>query len=156
MGLRENILSDPISAMELRDLVSVRRGTPVRAAAEVMRRKKLGCAIIVDDEGRPVGKFTERKLMKLLLENPRNIDEPVDRFMYPSADAIGQDEPIAEMVKRMQARQLRFFCVVDSQGKAVALTGQKGLMEYIAEHFPRQVKAHLMESKLHMDQREGA
>src|SRR5687767_3512116 len=71
MGLRTNILEEPISELELRDLVAVRRGTSVRAAAEEMRRGKLGCAIVVDDAGKPIGKFTERRLMKLLLTDPR-------------------------------------------------------------------------------------
>ena len=46
--------------------------------------------------------------------------------------------------------------VLDDEGRPVGLTGQKGVMEYIAEHFPRQGKVQLMESKLHMDHREGA
>ena len=45
---------------------------------------------------------------------------------------------------------------VDDAGRVTGLTGQKGLMEYVAERFPRQIKVQMMSSKLHMNTREGA
>ena len=39
-----------------------------------------------------------------------------------------------------RGRAARFLCVLDEDGRTrVALTGQKGLSEYIADHFPQQV-----------------
>lgn len=156
MGLRESILKDPISEIALRELIAVGRKTPVREVADKMRAKRLGCAIIVDRYNKPIGKFTERKLMRLLLENPANIDKPVEQFMYPTANPLGRDEPIARLIDLMQTKSLRFICVTDKKGKAVALTGQKGLMEYIAEQFPRAVKAQQVKGRIFTKDREGA
>jgi len=156
MGLHSNIHDDPISELELRDILAVKRGATLRSVSDEMRRRRLGCAIVVDEAGKPVGKFTERRLMRLMLSNPRGLDETVDQHMYRDADCIARTSPIADMVELMRTKQLRFICVVDEAGRAVALTGQKGLVEYVAEHFPRQIKVQEMESKLSMDQREGA
>jgi len=156
MGLRKDILNVPVSKLQLRQLIPVQATTPVREAVDQMRQKRLGCAVVVDQEGRPVGKFTEQLLMKLLLKDPTLLDEPVSRFMHPHAYPVKRDDPIAKLIDLMESEKLRFMCVTDQQGKAVALTGQKGLMEYIVEYFPRQVKVQRMRSKLHMDQREGA
>jgi predicted transcriptional regulator len=156
MGLRENIRTEPVTEIRHRALIAVSRQTSVKEAAEKLRRYKVGCVIVTDQEGKPVGKFTERLLMKLLLEDARALRLPVERFMYPDPDAIGMNEPIGKMVDVMKHKKLRFLCVTDPEGRAVALTGQHGLMEYITEHFPRQVKVQLLQSKLAMDQREGA
>jgi CBS domain-containing protein len=156
MGLRESILEDTVAKLPLREVIKVRPGTPVRKVAQKMRQKKLGCAILVDDKGKPVGKFTERKLLRAVLEDPANLDQPVEKFSYPSGDPVALTDSIAKMVQVMQARQLRFLSVVDARGRVVALTGQKGLMEYIAEHFPRRVKVERLHSQLSMDDREGA
>lgn len=156
MGLRENIRSEPVAEVRHRALIAVTPQTSVKEAADKMRRHKLGCVIVVDQQGRPVGKFTERQLAKLLLDDPRGLRLPVERFMYPDADPIAMDAPVAAMVDLMKNRKLRFLCVTDAEGRAVALTGQHGLMEYITEHFPRQVKVQLLQSKVGMDQREGA
>lgn len=156
MGLRESILKDPVSEISLRELIAVTRLTPVREVAARMREKRLGCAIVVDRYNKPIGKFTERRLMKLLLENPANLDKPVEKFMYNSANPIGVNEPIAKLIEMMQKQKLRFICVTDEKGRAVALTGQKGLMEYIAEQFPRAVKAEQAKTRLFTTEREGA
>jgi CBS domain-containing protein len=156
MGLRENILQEPVSRLPIREAVLVKATAAVREAAAKMRAAHLGCAIVVDGRGKPVGKFTERKLMKVMLQDPGGLDKPVSQFMYPTADPVPADAPIAAMVRIMQTKQLRFLTVVDQKGKAVGLTGQKGLMEYIAEHFPRQVKVQRTDDKLYMDEREGA
>jgi hypothetical protein len=56
----------------------------------------------------------------------------------------------------MQTKNLRFVVVTDEDGKAIALTGQKGLMEYVAEHFPQQVMVQRVGVKPYSSQREGA
>ncbi len=156
MGLRRNILKDTVADLDIRPVITVRPKTTVREAAARMKEMRLGCVIVVDGKGKPVGKFTERKLMRALLDNPANMRQPVEKFMYPTCDCVALTDPIATLIRTMQARSLRFLCVVDEKGRAVALTGQKGLMEYIADHFPRRVKVQLMDARVFSDQREGA
>ncbi|MCC7146667.1 MAG: CBS domain-containing protein [Phycisphaeraceae bacterium] len=156
MGLRTDILNQPVADLPLRPLVSVPTGTRVRQAMVKMREAKLGCAVVVDAEGRPLGKFTERRLMSALLQSSRNLDAPVDLFMFGQDDCVTESDPIIRMIEKMDSRKLRFVVVVDAQGKAIALTGQKGVMEFVADHFPRHVKVQEMHAKLHMDEREGA
>jgi CBS domain-containing protein len=155
MGLRENIKTDSVEELAVRDLIAVGKSATVLEAVELMRKRHLGCVIVVDSKGKPIGKFTERQLLKLLLSNA-SMDTPISKVMYDDPNAISIKAPIQKMVELMETRRLRFICVVDEKGKAVGLSGQKGLMEYIAEFFPRQVKAQLMEKKLSMSQREGA
>lgn len=156
MGLKENIFRDTISDLELRELIALAPDTPVRQAVTEMRRMRLGCVIVVDPQGKPIGKFTERKLMKLLLDDPQGLDKPIKEFMYNDPDAIGVYEPVAKLVNLMKSRRVRFVCAVDKDGKAIALTGQRGMMEYIAEHFPRQVKSQRMKPLVSLPEREGA
>lgn len=156
MGLRENIKTDSVEELAVRDLIAVKKTATVRDAVELMRKRRLGCVIVVDGKGKPIGKFTERQLLKMLLSDIGALDQPISKVMYDDPNAISEKASIQKMVELMEARRIRFICVVDEKGKAIGLSGQKGLMEYIAEFFPRQVKAQLMEPKLSMSQREGA
>ena len=157
MGLRQDILSDPVSVLELRDLVAVKPDTTVRRAIELMRQHRLGCVVIVDDHNRPLGKFTERLLIKLLVaDGPDALDQRVSEHMASAWTLVERSDPIAKVIQCMEADKLRFVVVVDEHGHPVGITGQKGVMEYVAEHFPRQVKVQETEAKLYMDQREGA
>ncbi len=156
MGLRQDILREPVSELVLRELIALKPGDTVRRAVAKMREKKLGCVVVVDADGRPLGKFTERLLIKLLLAGPQRLEEPVASHMAAVWGTIKLTDPIAKAIRVMQDKSLRFLIVLESDGRAVGLTGQRGLMEYIADHFPRAVKGQTMDSKLYMDQREGA
>jgi len=142
--------------LELRELIAVKPSTTVRQAVELMRAKRLGCVVIVDEDGKPLGKFTERLLIKLLLNHENGLDYPVADYMASAWAQIQKTDPISKVIDCMESKALRFIVIVDDQGKAIAMTGQKGVMEYIADYFPRQVKVQRMRSKLFMDQREGA
>lgn len=140
MPLEHNLAQEPVSVLRLREAVKVRPTTPARDAVAQMRARRLGCAIVVDDSDRPHGVFTEQSVINLLRSRPRDWgDQPVQGYMDPCWASIRQTEPIGNVIATMQADDLRFVVVVDAEGKAVALTGQRGVMEYIAEHFPRQV-----------------
>jgi len=155
MGLRQDILSEPVSELEWRELLTLTPNDTVRQAVQLMKTKSLGCVVVVGKDGHPVGKFTERDLIALLLLKPQALDEPLGASMSGTWGVVKATDPIALVIECMQERMLRFVIVVDDDGKAIGLTGQKGVIEYIVEHFPLLVKVHTTESKLFMDQREG-
>lgn len=156
MGLRENIFKETVDQLAVRQPIVTPPGTPVREAAARMRQKQIGCVFVVDDDGKPIGKFTQRQLIKLLLNDPAKLDGRIDAVMYPDADAVRVDEPIATVIKTMSSRQVRYIAVVDERGRVVGLTGQRGVMEYIADSFPRQIKSQRMKPLVSMSHREGA
>lgn len=156
MGLRQDLSSQPVSELPLRELICVVRGAAVREAVGLMRRKGLGCVVVVDDDQRPLGKFTERILIKLLIQGDSALDDPVSQHMASVWKTVRLSDKIEKVMDAMQEKGLRFVVVVDDQGKACALTGQRGLMEYIADHFPRAVKVQAIGSRVAMDEREGA
>jgi len=155
MGLKENLASEPVTRLALRKLVAVGPATPVREAIRTLRSQELGCAVVVDDAGVPLGTFTEEVLMKLLLSGPDSLDEPVAEHLSPRFACVAESEPISRVLEEMQGRDLRFICVTDAEGRAVALTGQRGLMEYVAEHFPEEILSQRI-GKPYLEQREGA
>ncbi len=157
MGLREDITHETIADLHLRPILTAKPDVSVRQAIQMMRDEKLGCVYVIDDDGRPLGKFNERQVLRLV-HSCGSLDEPVGNYIVnvPSEGLLKLSDPISKLMNVMSTARLRFVCVVDDEGKVKALTGQRGLMEYITEHFPRLVKVQMMASKLHMNEREGA
>jgi len=156
MGLYDNMLTDPISRLALRQAITVSADLSVRDAVLRMREGKLGCVIVTDADRKPLGMFTEAMLRTLLNQNQNFLDDSVCDHMarqYPSA---ALDDPVVTVLEAMQAENVRFVCVVDKQGRAAGLTGQKGLMEYIADHFPQLVMTQRAGAKPPLSEREGA
>ena len=66
MGLKENLQADPVSRLALRDPVIAASDDSIREGIARMRRQELGCVIVVDEDRRPQGIFTESMLRQLL------------------------------------------------------------------------------------------
>ncbi len=156
MGLYQDILRAPVTDLDIRELIAIRPATSVREALRLMRERSLGCAVVVDERGRAVGKFTERVLVQLLLTQEDALDGPVSQHMDEQGCYVRTSDTIAAVLSCMKERGVRFVVVLDDDDRPVGVTGQKGLMAFIADHFPRQVKVQRMRSVVSMDEREGA
>jgi CBS domain-containing protein len=156
MGLFEDFQNDTVATLNLREALTLSPDQSVRTAIEAMREKHLGCAVVVDENGRPLGLFNEVMIRASLVKNPSFVDEPLRGHMFEPVPCVTLDEPVAAVVAAMQRRNTRFVCVVDDEGKAVAMTGQLGLMEFIAENFPRQVLVERIGQTGYPDAAEGA
>ena len=156
MGLHENMLKEPVSQLALRPAVTAPADVTVRDAVQLMQQKSLGCVLIVDGDNKPLGMFTEGMVRHLLVENQAALDDRVKTHMADRFPWVKLSDPIVTVLDAMHAKNHRFVCVVDEDEKVTALTGQKGLMEYIAEHFPRQILTQPVGVKPPTDQREGA
>ncbi len=156
MGLYENLQSEPVSELTLREAAVTGPGTTIRDTILRMREKKVGCAIVVDDDNKPQGMFTERMLVQLLNHHPGCLDEPIENHTADQWPWVRLSDPIVTVLDAMQLNNVRFLCVVDDEGRLTGLTGQKGLMEYVAEHFPGQVMVQRIGGKPYPQNREGA
>lgn len=156
MGLRQNMLDEPISTLAVSPGVMVMPWTTVGETVRQMRQRGEGCAVVVDERGRPEGKFTEHQLAHLLIHKPGFLNQPVSNFLREFWARMRAGDSIAMLIHKLQDYRLRYVVVVDDDGKAIGVLGQRALMGYIAERFPREVKAQNMEARVAMEAREGA
>ncbi len=156
MGLRQDILDQPVTELALRPPISVQQTATVAEAIAIMRQHELGCVMVLDEAGKPTGMFNEKLLIRMLAEDKDYLDHPVSEFMTTSFQTVRDSDRIADLLRTMQTHKLRWVCVVDESGKAAAITGLRGLVQYVADHVPRCVKVEPIRRKLSMEQREGA
>ena len=69
MGLHENLRNEPVSRLALREAITVPPEMLLRDVVARMREKGLGCVIVVDQQSKPLGMFTEGILRHLLVES---------------------------------------------------------------------------------------
>ena len=156
MGLYENIRDEQVRQLHLREPVVVYENSTVRLAIEQMREKNLGCAIVVNQRREPQGMMTESSLTQLLSENPAIVDGVITDAMEKDWPTVQLTDPISRVLDALETSNIRFLIVVDDNGQLAGLTGQKGLMEYVADHFPQHVIVHRIGGKPYPAEREGA
>lgn len=156
MGLIENIRAEPASRLAMREPVTATPETTIREAVQLMREKKLGCVILVDEERHPQGMFTESMLTQLLVRKPAALDDLVRDHASQQWPWVKLTDKVTDVLDALETKNVRFLAVLDDSGRLAGLTGQKGLMEYVAEHFPGEVMVQRIGSKPYTESREGA
>ncbi len=156
MGLYDNIREEKVGRLSLREPAVVADDALVRDAVETMRRHNLGCAVVINADNVPQGMLTESMVTALLCKSPSNVDDPVVDWMQKDCPTVKLTDPILVVLNALETENSRFLIVVDETDKLSGLTGQKGLMEYVAEHFPQQVIVNRIGCKPYPAEREGA
>lgn len=155
MGLRMGLACDKIASLRLRDAIRVTPATTVRNAVSLMKSHGIGCVFVTDANDSPQGIFTEAHLLRLLATNRAALSEPISRHYSHHIHCLPESESIHRLINLMQSKDLRFVGITDDAGRLIGVTGQKGLMEYVAEHYPSQVMVARSGSHRSL-QREGA
>lgn len=155
MDLAKNLKIDSVSRLNATPPLQVAPEQSVAEAVALMRRSRVGC-VLVGAEGRLVGIFTERDLMRRVLAAGRPLTLPVSECMTPQPVFVRPKDPIGAAVRLMEEGGYRHLPVVDETGKPVGVLSVKRIVHYLVEHFPATVYNLPPNGRARPPRREGA
>ena len=156
MGLQENFQKDTVAKLDIRDPVTVLPTASLQDAMTAMRETDLGCVVVVDADQKPIGMFTESMLTELLAHGKLDPAANIAEFVAVRYPWIKKTDKIYDLLEAMQLKNVRIMVVLDDDDRVVGLTGQRGLMEYIADHYPDEVMVQRVGQHPYLSSREGA
>jgi CBS domain-containing protein len=95
-----------------KELISVGSGATVAEAATVMGERKVGSALVVDDD-ELVGIFTERDIVRALSQDFDAPGHPITHWMTRDPATITQETTVKEALDIMLTRGFRHLPVLD-------------------------------------------
>jgi CBS domain-containing protein len=136
--LGQGILEATIRDLEPRPAVTVRENATIRSAIELMLERKIG-AVVVEREGRAIGIFTERDVMRRVVANLTSLDREVSEVMTPDPETLGLDDGIAFALNRMSVGGYRHVPILDDEGRPAAVLSLRDVVNYIVSLLPTRV-----------------
>ena len=118
----------PVSEIMKSPVVTVSPSDYVATCASMMQKANVGSVVVVD-EGKVVGIFTERDLLGLAGHGP-GVDwskQPVSESMHAGVDTIGSDTDVSEAFRTIAEHGYRHLPVVDD-GRLVGIVTMRDLM----------------------------
>jgi CBS domain-containing protein len=134
MDLARNLRNETVARLHPTPPWHVHPGQTVAEAVRLMRDKRVGCVLVCENR-RVVGIFTERDLVRRVLATGRPLTTPVADCMTADPVAVGPRDPISLAVRRMQKGGYRHLPVV-IDGKPIGVLSIKRVVHYLVEHFP--------------------
>jgi CBS domain-containing protein len=133
--LGEGILGSSVRDLEPRPAVCVREDTPVREAVRLMIENRIG-ALLVERDGRAVGIFTERDVLRRVALSADDPSRPVRQVMTEDPESLGPNDAIAYALNKMIVGGYRHLPVVDPAGRPLAVLSLREVVSHIVELLP--------------------
>lgn len=126
------LLTDKLGRMELGPAVCLDSDTSVRAAIEAMREARHGC-VLIQDENRLLGIFTERDLLTRVLRPGLDLTETrLADVMTADPFTLAPDDPMAFAIHRMVFQGLRHLPIL-AGGKLMGFVSVRNILRYVHE-----------------------
>ncbi|MBZ0275216.1 MAG: CBS domain-containing protein, partial [Anaerolineae bacterium] len=139
LDVQEGIGAAPIATLHQgRTPITVAADTSLAQAIRIMREANIGALLVVDENRRPVGIFTESDvLMKIAMQVTDLEARTVGEFMTPNPDTLPATVPIAHALHLMSIHRYRHLPIVDEDGLAVGMISFRDVVHYIETYFDR-------------------
>jgi len=130
MGLRSKMLVKDVMSSPV---VTVQENSPANRVAELMDKDDLGCIIVANKQGKPLGIITERDLVvRVLAKNARPDSLEAKEVMTSPLITIEPDATISEAARRMSRLNIRRLVVI-YKGQITGLVSSKDVLGVMPE-----------------------
>ncbi len=136
MNRLPNACEQLVSVLPTEDYVAVSPFTPLSQAVEAMKKDEGGCVIISDD-GRVTGIFTERDLLNRVLGENVDWESPISEWMQSGVETLSSEATIGDAVRLMHERGFRNIPLVKN-GELVGSVSVFDIITYLAECYPKE------------------
>jgi len=138
MSLRQSLQTEPITHFDLSHYCEVASGATLRQVIQTLRDCQHNCAFVLK-EGRLVGIFTDRDILRKVVHRPEIWDEAVDAYMTTTLMVLSAGASAAEALALMHKHHFRNVPVVNAEGGVVGNLTHYSLLELLAASFPEEV-----------------
>jgi CBS domain-containing protein len=133
-AVERGLLHDRIETLKPRPPLMAPPETPIGEVLKQMVADRMGCAVIVDDDRRLLGIFTERDaLMRLNVDAAKLADKPVSSVMTKDPATLRARDKIAYALHRMHVGGFRHVPILDDDQRLVGVISIRGILAYLTE-----------------------
>ena len=133
-AVEKSLEQDLVGVLAQRKHVIVKPSAPVGDVLGQLVGQKVGCAVVVDDDERVVGIFSERDaLLKLNADFAELKTHPVSEFMTAEPETLQAGAKIAFAVQRMDLGGYRHVPIVDNEGRLQGVISVRDILNHLTD-----------------------
>lgn len=109
------------------DNITVREAC-LQARAAAKNQRRAGALMIVDEQGKLAGIFTDGDLRRTVVDDPAAMEKPIRNVMTPRPQHLSVDDLVRDAVRLIRERRLDEIPVLDAEGRPVGLIDVQDLI----------------------------
>ncbi len=116
-----------------KDVISVRRETPILQAIELLIKNEITGMPVVEDDMTLVGIITEKDALRLFYSYEDEKDKTVKDFMTRPAVHYNENDSLQTICDFMMINYFRRIPVTSKEGKVAGIISRPDVIEYILQ-----------------------
>jgi CBS domain-containing protein len=120
-------MSSPLSAIIGKTPVMASPETPIRQVIETMVAGHIGSMVVVDEEKKPIGIFTQSDALKRILLPGISLDRPISDVMSSRPHALSEHAHVYDAALAMAMHSVRHVLVTDELGTLKGVVSERDL-----------------------------
>jgi CBS domain-containing protein len=135
-ALDAQFLCRSVSSLEPRTPITVRESETIEAVLRVLRAEKIGCVVVVNDQGKLSGIFSERDVvLKLSSDLAKWLPRPIAELMTKDPVCQSPDTTVAFCLNLMSSGGFRHLPIVDDELMPIGMLSVKDVVDAIVSGF---------------------
>lgn len=131
------LVEDTIEVVPFDDHLKARESMTVHDAIKLMNDNRFACVVVMDDDRRPVGIFSERDVLNRVSDNYDAVrDKPLREVMTPNPVTVHSTDSPAKVLNVMVSGGFRHVPVINEDGRIEGMVGVRKITAYLREKFP--------------------
>jgi CBS domain-containing protein len=129
--VERSLMEDTVGSLRPVAPLTVLPAATIGESIRAMMASRVGALLVVDEQGRLLGIFSERDLLtKVVGEYAEFADLPVEEFMTPNPETVTAADTLAFVLHKMDVGGYRHLPVMD-QGKPVGVVSVRDMLRHI-------------------------
>jgi len=127
----------------------------VAEVLQLMRTQQTG-NVLVCDQGKLWGIFTDRDALYWMAKRPVSAETPIADLMTQTPTCLQQATTVGESIQMMSAGRYRHLPIVGTNGLPIGMATVYGIVHYLVDHFPDTIYTLPPKPDTATSEREGA
>jgi len=117
-----------VKHMMLTNIITATPSMTVEEAINILYEKHIGSVVLIDDDKKCVGIFTERDAIRLVAKNIE-LNQPLGNVMTKNVITIQENSSINEVRKIVLTHKIRHLPVVNQEDRIVGLLSVRAIVD---------------------------
>lgn len=136
--LGKTLKNEQVRYVRLRRAIRVAPETSLETVLEKMAEGRTG-GVLVEEKGKLIGILTERDFLTRVIGPNLSLKTAIREVMTPNPKCLTVEDSIAKAISVMSQGGYRRLPILNKAGQVEGVLSVKGLIQYLADHFPCEV-----------------
>ncbi len=111
-------------------VVTAKENLTILEAVKLLNERHVGSLVIIDDENRCIGIFTERDAIRVVAQKV-NLEVPLNKVMSTHVATIGLEASFDDAKSLLLSHRIRHLPVTDQEGKLIGLFSFRAFVDEV-------------------------